>query len=151
MGVMTWSPLAGGMLSGRYGPDRPMEMGAGRPALQPHWFDQKLPENRTKLALTEQLAALAEEIGTTLPALATAFPLAHRAVTSVIIGPRTPDQLRSTLAGAALALDDATLDRIDEIVSPGTDHHTLAWRPPHLDDPSDRRRPSSTRAATGRR
>jgi aryl-alcohol dehydrogenase-like predicted oxidoreductase len=151
MGVMTWSPLAGGMLSGRYRPDRPIEMGAGRPALQPQWFDQKFAENRTKLTLAEQFAALAEEIGTTLPSLATAFPLTHPAVTSVIIGPRTLDQLQSTLDGAALDLDDATLDRIDEIVPPGTDHHTLAWRPPHLDAPSDRRRPPSTRAATGRR
>ena len=148
MGVMTWSPLAGGMLSGRYRSDRPIAMDAGRPALQPHWFDQELDENRIKLTLTDQLAALAEEIGTTLPFLATAFPLTHRAVTSVIIGPRTIDQLQRTLAGAALVLDDATLDRIDAIVAPGIDHHTVAWRPPHLDNAGDRRRPSSGRTAT---
>jgi aryl-alcohol dehydrogenase-like predicted oxidoreductase len=99
--------------------------------------------------VVEQLVALASEIGCTLPELALAFPVAHPAVTSVIIGPRTIQQLDAALKGAALALDDAVLDRIDEIVPPGTDLYQAdgAWRPPPLTDPAIRRRPLSDRAA----
>jgi aryl-alcohol dehydrogenase-like predicted oxidoreductase len=148
MGVLTWSPLAGGFLSGRFGTDLPVDLSSGRAALQPERFDPTVPENTVKLALTDQLSNLAEEVGTTLPALALAFPLTHPAVTSVIIGPRTLDQLHATLAAAELTLDDATLDRIDAIVAPGLDHYQVAWRPEHLDQPDRRRRPGTDRAAT---
>ncbi|MFI5801700.1 aldo/keto reductase [Streptomyces sp. NPDC051561] len=149
MGVMTWSPLASGFLSGKYRASRPVDLDAGRARLHPNRFDPALPENQVKLAVAEQLADLAESLGRTLPELAVAFPLAHPAVTSVIIGPRTQDQLDSLLKGATLTLDDATLDRIDEIVPPGTNlyHPDGAWRHPALDDTSARRRPEGERAA----
>jgi aryl-alcohol dehydrogenase-like predicted oxidoreductase len=147
MGVLTWSPLAGGFLSGKFGADRPVDLSSGRAALQPERFDPNLSENAVKLALTDRLANLAQDLGTTLPALALAFPLAHPAVTAVIIGPRTLDQLHATLAAAELALDDAALDRIDEIVLPGIDHYRVAWRPAHLDEPDLRRRSPTDRAA----
>jgi len=97
----------------------------------------------------EQLIGLAEELGCTLPELAVAFPLVHPAVTSVIIGPRTMDQLTSLLAGADLLLDDATLDRIDGIVAPGTDLYRAdgVWQPPSLTESALRRRPAGERAA----
>jgi aryl-alcohol dehydrogenase-like predicted oxidoreductase len=148
MGVLTWSPLAGGFLSGKYRGGDPADLSSGRAALQPDRFDPAVPENAVKFALADRLAAVAGELGTTLPALAVAFPLIHPAVTSVIIGPRTPAQLRQILAGAELTLEDAVLDRIDQIVPPGTDYYKVAWRPPHLDEPHARRRPGPDRAAT---
>ncbi|HTU95345.1 MAG TPA: aldo/keto reductase [Solirubrobacteraceae bacterium] len=147
MGVLTWSPLAGGFLSGTYRRDRPIDLTRGRAALQPERFDPSLSENAAKLEIVERLSALAAAIGCTLPALALAFPLAHPAVTSVIIGPRTSAQLEQSLAGATLRLDDDVLDRIDAIVAPGADHYRTAWRPPELDDAPARRRSLIDRSA----
>lgn len=148
MGVLTWAPLASGFLTGRYRKGGTVDLSGGRPALTPHRFDPALPENARKLDVVEQLVELADGIGRTLPELAVAFPLAHPAVTSVIIGPRTMEQLTGLLAGAALTLDDAVLDRIDEIVPPGTDLYRAdgAWSSPAL-APGARRRPLPERAA----
>jgi len=149
MGVLVWSPLASGFLSGRYRRGQAVDLSSGRPALTPHRFDPAIPGNAVKYDAVEQLVALAAEIGCTLPQLAVAFTVAHPAVTSAIVGPRTMEQLDSLLKGAALTLDDATLDRIDEIVPPGTNVYQPdgAWRPPVLADPARRRRPVSDRAA----
>ena len=149
MGVLTWSPLAWGFLSGRYRKDQPVDLSFGRPALAPDRFDPALAANAAKYDAVERLALLAAEVGCPLPQLAMAFPVAHPAVTSVIIGPRTMDQLRDTLDGAELTLTDEILDRIDEIVPPGTNayHPDGAWSPPALTDLGLRRRPLATRAA----
>ncbi|KPC84217.1 aldo/keto reductase [Streptomyces sp. NRRL S-4] len=151
MGVLTWSPLASGFLSGAYREGRPADLTTGRAKLTPHRFDPAVPGNAAKLAAVERLAVLAGEVGCTLPELAVAFPLVHPAVTSVIIGPRTMDQLTSLLKGADLLLDDAVLDRIDEIVAPGTDLYQAdgAWQPPSLTERAWRRRPAGERAAAG--
>ncbi|MFE0461888.1 aldo/keto reductase [Kitasatospora sp. NPDC058965] len=148
MGVLTWSPLASGYLSGRYREGVPVDLGRGRAALTPGRFDPAVPGNAAKLAAAEQLARLAEELGCTLPELATAFPLVHPAVTSVIVGPRTSEQLAGLLKGAELTLEDAVLDRIDAIVPPGTDLYRPdgVWRPQALVDPAQRRRPLGDRA-----
>ncbi|WP_329036281.1 aldo/keto reductase [Streptomyces sp. NBC_00178] len=149
MGVLTWSPLASGYMSGAYREGRTVDLTTGRARHTPHRFDPALPGNAEKLAAVEQLALLAEESGRTLPELAVAFPLVHPAVTSVIIGPRTMDQLTSLLKGADLVLDDAVLDRIDEIVAPGTDLYRAdgVWQPPSLTEQAERRRPAGERAA----
>ncbi|MFJ1729884.1 aldo/keto reductase [Streptomyces sp. NPDC088254] len=149
MGVLTWAPLASGFLSGAYREGRPVDLTAGRAKLTPHRFDPAVPGNAEKLAAAERLALLAEDLGRTLPELAVAFPLVHPAVTSVIIGPRTMDQLTSLLKGADLLLDDETLDRIDEIVAPGTDLYRAdgVWQPRPLTEPALRRRPAGERAA----
>ncbi len=149
MGVLTWSPLAWGFLTGRYRKGRPVDLTTGRPALNPGRFDPALPVNAAKLDAVERLVEVADGIGRTLPELALAFPLVHPAVSSVIIGPRTMEQLDQLLAGADLTLDDATLDRIDEIVPPGTDTYPPdgAWRTPYLTDPPHRRRPLPERSA----
>jgi aryl-alcohol dehydrogenase-like predicted oxidoreductase len=149
MGVLTWAPLASGFLTGRYRKGQTVDLSVGRAAHTPARFDPAIEENVRKLAVVEQLVELASEIGCTLPELALAFPAAHPAVTSVIIGPRTMEQLDAGLKGAALTLDDAVLDRIDEIVPPGTDLYQAdgAWSPPVLTDPALRRRPLSDRAA----
>jgi aryl-alcohol dehydrogenase-like predicted oxidoreductase len=149
MGVLTYSPLAGGFLSGKIRKDQPVDLTTGRAALAPFRFDPSIPGNAAKFDALEQLVALAGDLGCTLPELAVAFPAAHPAVTSVIIGPRTMEQLEGLLKAATLTLDDATLDRIDEIVPPGTDLYRAdgAWQTPYLADATLRRRPLADRAA----
>jgi aryl-alcohol dehydrogenase-like predicted oxidoreductase len=119
MGVITYSPLAGGWLSGRWRKDAGQQS-SSRAGRLPERFDLSLPANQRKLDAVEQLARLAEEAGITLIQLAIAFVLNHPAVTVAIIGPRTMEQLESQLAAAEAVLDQAVLDRIDEIVPPGT-------------------------------
>src|SRR3954454_1056581 len=118
MGVIPWSPLAGGWLSGRYrkGADLPTSSRAGR---LPPRFDLSLPGNQSKLEAADALGALADEAGIPLVEVALAFVLNHPGVTSAIIGPRTMEHLESQLPSAERALDPALLDRIDEIVAPG--------------------------------
>lgn len=150
MGALTWSPLAYGFLTGKYRKDRETDLTTGRPSLGSARFDPAEPQNAAKYEAVEKLAALADELGCTLPELAVAFVVAHPAVTSVILGPRTLDQLKASLAGAELVLDDATLDRIDEIVPPGVDLYqpNMAWSPPALKQPLLRRRPVIERGAS---
>ncbi|AJC55219.1 putative oxidoreductase [Streptomyces sp. 769] len=115
----------------------------------PDRFDPSAPRTTAKLEAVEQLVAVAEEMGCTLPELAVAFPLVHPAVTSVIIGPRTSEQLRNTLRGASVMPDDAVLDRIDAIVPPGSDVYPPdgAWTPPSLTTSTLRRSPTERRPA----
>jgi aryl-alcohol dehydrogenase-like predicted oxidoreductase len=149
MGVMVWSPLGFGFLTGKYRKDQPVDLSTGRAALRPAQFDPTIAENAAKLDIVEQLVELATSIGCTLPQLAIAFTVAHPAVTSAILGPRTMQQLEDLLKGAALTLDDATLDRIDEIVPPGTNRYSPNARFPlqTLTDTARRRRPLAERAA----
>jgi aryl-alcohol dehydrogenase-like predicted oxidoreductase len=149
MGVVTWSPLAWGFLSGRYRKGQPVDLATGRPTIDARRFDPSNPETAVKFDLVERFVELASSIDRTLPELALAFPAAHPAVTSVIIGPRTMEQLESALAAASLVLDDAVLDQIDEIAPPGSDAYPNegAWVPPALTDPMRRRRPVEARAA----
>jgi aryl-alcohol dehydrogenase-like predicted oxidoreductase len=141
MGVIPWSPLAGGWLSGRYrkGQDIPV---SNRSRRIPQRYDLELPGNRAKLEAAEQLAVLAEKAGVSLIHLALAFVIQHPGVTSAIIGPRTMEQLDSQLGAENVTLDEATLDRIDEIVPPGTNLNPpdSGWLPPSLTTPSRRRR-----------
>jgi aryl-alcohol dehydrogenase-like predicted oxidoreductase len=119
MAVMSYSPLAGGWLSGRWRKDAGQQS-SSRASRLPERFDLSLPANQRKLDAVEQLARLAEEVGITLIQLGIAFVLNHPAITAPIIGPRTMEQLESQLAAADVVLDQAVLDRIDEIVPPGT-------------------------------
>jgi aryl-alcohol dehydrogenase-like predicted oxidoreductase len=149
MGVLTWSPLAWGFLSGRYRRGQEADLAAGRPALARHRFDPADPANTAKYSATERLAEVADGIGCSLPRLAVAFAAVHPAVSSVIIGPRTMSQLTDLLAGATLVLDDEVLDRIDEIVPPGNSTYdpNELWTPPALSEVTLRRRPRAARAA----
>jgi len=119
IGVLSYSPLAGGWLSGRWRKDAGQQA-SSRATRLPERFDLSQPGNRRKLDATEELAQLAEEAGLTLIQLAIAFVVNHPAITSAIIGPRTMEQLDGQLAAADVVLDTAVLDRIDEIVAPGT-------------------------------
>jgi len=138
MGVLVWSPLCRGWLSGRYRRDhfdRSPESRAARGATRGDWlamvFDESRTEVQHKLDVVEELVLLAEKAGTTLPRLAIAFVLAHPAVTSAIVGPRTMEQLQDLVEAADLRLDDATLDAIDDLVPPGTlvDEHDRGFAP----------------------
>ena len=151
MGVLTWSPLAFGFLSGKYRKGGAVDLSSGRPLLNRERFDPSFPPNAAKYEAVEQLASLAASLGCSLPELATAFPLTHPAVTSVIIGPRSMQQLEQALDGASRTLDDEALDQIDEIVPPGIDLYAVntAWTPQALTDPALRRRPATARAASG--
>jgi aryl-alcohol dehydrogenase-like predicted oxidoreductase len=141
MAVVSWSPLAGGWLSGRWrkGRDAP---GSTRAERLPQRYDLSLPWNQRKLDAAEALAGLAEEAGMSLIHLAIAFVLNHPAITSAIIGPRTMEQLESQLGAVDVRLDGALLDRIDQIVQPGTNFSFAdgGWMPPALEDPLLRRR-----------
>ncbi len=126
MGVIVWSPLAGGWLAGRYrsGRDVPADSRATRAK---DWgeriarrFDLSRPANQRKLELVDRLEPIADAAGLSLAHMAIAFALAHPAVTSAIIGPRTLDQLTDLLAASDVRLDAATLDAIDEVVEPGS-------------------------------
>ncbi|RBM10578.1 aldo/keto reductase [Prauserella sp. PE36] len=142
LGVLTWSPLAGGWLSGRYEKATDVDLTTGRRTVQRHKFDPALPANARKLEVVAELRKLAAELGSSLTHLALAFVRAHPAVTSAIIGPRTHEQLTDLLAGVDLVLEDDVLDRIDEIVPPGTDLNPLDadYLPPSLADSALRRR-----------
>ena len=133
MGVIPWSPLAGGWLSGRWrkGAEPP---GSTRADRLPGRYDLSLPANQHKLEAADALGALADEAGLSLVHLALAFVINHPAVTAAIIGPRTIEHLESQLGAADVRLDAALLDRIDEIVAPGTNANPAdgGWQNPDL-------------------
>lgn len=141
MGVLTWSPLASGWLSGKWrkGNVAPESHRAGR---TPQRFDISLPENQRKLDAADALGVVADEAGISLVRLAIAWVLRHPAITSAIIGPRTMDHLVSQLGADDVKIDVAVLDRIDAIVAPGTNIASTdgGWQNPAL-KPQARRRP----------
>jgi aryl-alcohol dehydrogenase-like predicted oxidoreductase len=142
MGTLVWSPLAGGLLTGRY------RKGQEAATHRSRYGFQHLRDDR-RLEVVEHLIPLAEQAGMPLTHLAMAFVLAHPGVTSALTGPRTMAHLDDLLAGVEVALDDDLLDRIDKIVPPGTDIGTLdmAYQPPALVRADLRRRPLDDRAA----
>jgi aryl-alcohol dehydrogenase-like predicted oxidoreductase len=142
MGVIPWSPLASGWLSGRWRKDAELPTPArGRRERIATRFDMSLPGNQRKLEAADQLAQVADEAGIPLIQLALAFVLNHPAITAPIIGPRTMDHLESQLPAADVVLDDAALDRVDDVVAPGTNLSPAdaGWVSPAL-EPAARRR-----------
>lgn len=142
MGALVYSPLAGGLLTGRYRKGRPNDTHRAG-------FGFKHLRDERRLDAVEQLISLAEEAGMPLTHLATAFAISHPGVTSAIIGPRTMDHLDDVIAGAGTVLSDDILDRIDAVVAPGTDVGTLdtAYAPPAVHHAALRRRGADERAA----
>jgi len=144
MGVITYSPLSGGWLSGRYRADSGGDQGPVSPARQKlvARFDTSLPENQRKFEAAVQLSDLAEEAGMSLIELAVAFVIRHPAVTAAIIGPRTMEHLESQLGAAEVEISDDVLDRIDEIVQPGLTLNPVdnSWVSPSLEPAARRRR-----------
>ncbi|GAA1003242.1 aldo/keto reductase [Acrocarpospora pleiomorpha] len=143
MGVLVWSPLAMGLLTGRYRKGQSM---AANPGMK--WVPGHLTDER-KLDAVERLIPLAGETGLSLTHLAMAFTITHPAVTSAIIGPRTMEHLEDLLTGATVTLDNEVLDRIDQIVPPGTDLGPIdvSYTPPAVTEASLRRRSADERTA----
>jgi aryl-alcohol dehydrogenase-like predicted oxidoreductase len=140
MGVIAWSPLAGGWLSGKW--RKGADVQSRRAERLPGRYDLSLPVNQRKLEAADALAVLAEEAGMTLIEMAIAFVIRHPAVTAAIIGPRKMEHLESQLGAADVELSDAVLDRIDEIVAPGVNINPtdIAWDNPALEPEARRRR-----------
>jgi len=141
MGVIPWSPLAGGWLSGKYRKNQPIPK-SERASRVPGRYDMSLPGNQKKLEAAEALAVLAEEAGISLIHLAIAFTIKHPAVTSAIIGPRTMEQLESQLGAAEVKLSDELLDRVDKVVPPGKNFSAAdaGWENPALARSARRRK-----------
>ncbi|WP_432561067.1 aldo/keto reductase [Kineococcus sp. SYSU DK003] len=143
MGTLVWSPLAGGWLSGKYrkGADHPT---SSRSQRMPARYDMSDPANQRKFEAADALGALADEAGVSLVHLAIAFTLRHPGVTSAIIGPRTMEQLESQLGAVDYTVPEDVLDRIDEIVPPGTTFSAAdGGRRPHPGfEKAGRRRPA---------
>jgi aryl-alcohol dehydrogenase-like predicted oxidoreductase len=142
MGVLAWGPLGQGLLTGRV--RKGQETDVRRAQIFRAFSDER------RLDAVEQLIPLAEEASLPMTHLAMAFAIAHPAVTSALIGPRTMEQLEDLLVGMEVSLNDEILDRIDQIVPPGTDVGTLdqAYQPQALQSPELRRRPMHKRGAS---
>ncbi|MET9078386.1 aldo/keto reductase [Streptomyces sp. NPDC004232] len=140
LGVLVWSPLASGWLSGAVRAGR--DVSTHRATFLPRRFDTTIPANRARLEAVEKLVKVADEAGLTLIQLALGFVTAHPAVTSALIGPRTLDHLHAQLAAADTVLPPDVLDAVDAIVAPGTDlaPDEKSDTPPALLDPALRRR-----------
>jgi aryl-alcohol dehydrogenase-like predicted oxidoreductase len=140
MGVIPWSPLAGGWLSGKYRKDTDVPQ-SRRAQMIPSRYDMSLPGNQRKLDAADALAKVADEAGITLIEMALAFVINHPAVTAAIIGPRTMDHLESQLSAAEVTLSDDVLDKIDEIVPPGVNLNPTdaGWSNPALEPAGLRR------------
>jgi len=140
MGVIPWSPLAGGWLSGRFGSGK--DNSSRRAECIPARYDMSDLGNQRKLEAVDRLAEVAEQAGLSMVELAVAFVLNHPAVTAPIIGPRTMEHLESQLKTAEITLDAATLDRIDAIVPPGTNVNPVdaGYQPLAVTDARVRRR-----------
>ena len=141
MSAVTWAPLNGGWLTGKYTAGGAAPAGS-RAATHGDHFDYDGPAAAAKAAAVEALTKLAADAGITLPQLAVAFTLAHRRVASALLGPRRADQLTSLLPAATVRLDDDLLDAIDAIVPPGVDVNPAdaGWTSPALTDATLRRR-----------
>jgi aryl-alcohol dehydrogenase-like predicted oxidoreductase len=141
IGVIVWSPLNGGWLTGKYRRGEPPPPGS-RAEREPDHFDFGDPIRERKLDLVESLSKLAADAGLTLTHLAQAWVLTHPAVCSAIIGPRTPEQLDDVLGAADVTLSDDVLDAIDDLVAPGTtlNPKDAGYEPPALAAAARRRR-----------
>ena len=141
MGVIPWSPLAGGWLSGKYRKNADIEV-SHRASRLPQRYDLSVPGNQAKLDAADALANVADKAGLTLVNLAIAFVLNHPAVTAPIIGPRTMEQLETQLEAADVVLSADVLDEIDKIVPPGTNLNQAdrGYETPALAQPGLRRR-----------
>ena len=140
MGALVWSPLAKGMLTGRY------RKGQSLPeSLRVKAFLKQMSDERN-LDAVERLIPIAEQAGLSLTHMAIAFVMAHLGVTSAILGPRTMQQLDDLLTGAGTSLNDEILDKIDEVVPPGTDAGPMGalYIPQALTQASLRRRADRT-------
>ena len=146
MGILIWSPLANGWLAGRVKRDQPVT--SRRVAIASSEFDLSTPVGQHKLDIVEGLQEIADDLGISLAELALAFAKSHQAVSTVLIGPRTPEHLEQNLRAADIVLDESTLDRIDALAAPGRDvapEERYEVPVPQISDASLRRRKGSVK------
>ncbi|PSL02088.1 aryl-alcohol dehydrogenase-like predicted oxidoreductase [Haloactinopolyspora alba] len=144
IGTLVWGPLGQGMLTGR-----------ARKGQHSDLVRAQIPfmtaiRNESRLDVVEQLIRLADEAGLRMTHLAMAFAISHPGVSSALLGARTMEHLDDLLAGLDVTVTDEILDRIDEIVPPGTDvggRLDQAYVPPALQRSDLRRRPDGERLA----
>lgn len=141
LGVLVWSPMAQGLLTGRVHEGRSTDL--RRTVMFTHLSDEH------RLDAVGRIARVAEQADVKMTHLAIAFAVTHPDVTAAIIGPRTMEHLDDLLAGAEVTLSDEILDQLDTIVAPGTDigHLDMAYTPPAVARPELRRRPVEERTA----
>ena len=111
IGILVWSPLAGGLLSGKY--RRGVETPAGSRHLT-DWSEPPVHDEEQLYATIETAVTIGEAHGVSAAQVALAYLLARPAVTSLIVGARTTQQLADNLAGADLKLSDDDLKALDE-------------------------------------
>jgi aryl-alcohol dehydrogenase-like predicted oxidoreductase len=110
VGLMVWSPLAGGLLSGKYRSDQPGEQGSRRTT-----FDFP-PVNRDRAdACIDAMLPLAQARGVSVAQIALAWLLHQPQVTSVIVGAKRPEQLADNLAATSVTLSAEELRQLDEV------------------------------------
>lgn len=141
MGVLVWGALGQGMLTGRV--RRGQATDVNRAKYMKAFTDER------RIDAVEELVVLAQDAGISMPHLAMAFAISHPGITSALLGARTEEQLDGLLSGIDTVLSDDVLDRIDEIIPPGTDVGTLdqAYIPVSIQNTEYRRRPFGERSA----
>ncbi len=115
LGLLVWSPLARGFLSGKYSRGAPPPPGARLAAWEDTWKRMDAPQS---WAVLEALRAVADRHRTSPAAVAIAWLLAHPEVSTVIVGARTVEQLDANLAALAVALSPADLAELDRVSAP---------------------------------
>lgn len=144
MGVMAWSPLSKGLLTGKHLLGRPPV-----DSLRAKYLPKVMSDENSLRLIEEQLIPLAKSAGMSLTHMSLAFVISHPALTSAILGPRTPEQLDDLLAAMNVTLSDEILDQIDKIAPPGLDIAPLdvsGYTPPSILNVSSRRRSLSERS-----
>ncbi len=116
--ILPWSPLAGGLLSGRYRTDAPNPPGSRRDV--DYWMPSP-DQIDARLSLVEQLANLAVDAGTSLSQLALAWVCGQPGVTAPIVGPRTMAHLEDNLAALSVEIPEEVLGEIDALIPPGSE------------------------------
>ncbi len=115
---IVWSPLAQGVLTGKYKPGQPPPSDSRAKIKEMNYFfDDNRLLSETLLAQVQEVAGIAKELNISIPQLALAWVLREPNVASAIIGASRPEQVEDNAAASGIDLDGATLARIDEIVS----------------------------------
>jgi aryl-alcohol dehydrogenase-like predicted oxidoreductase len=114
---IVWSPIAQGVLTGKYKPGQPVPAGSRATDERGGAFIQRMLDDEL-LTRVEQLAPLAEEADLTLAQLAVAWTLQNKNVAAAIIGASRPEQVAENVKAAGVKLDAGLLKRIDEILDP---------------------------------
>jgi 1-deoxyxylulose-5-phosphate synthase len=121
---IVWSPLAQGVLTGKYRPGEPPPEGTRATSETMGGFMQRALDEPL-LERVQRLRPVADELGLSMAQLALAWVLREENVAAAIIGASRPEQVEDNAGASRVELDSATLARIDEILG-----DSVAWEPP---------------------